>query len=225
MARDDSKPGGRLEQIKLVYGFTRERDPQILLWIVVPAVAIFGVLLALGFVFGHRIYLGIIGLIAALLWMTAIFGRRSMAAQYASVEGQPGAAAAVLSSLRGNWKVQPAVALNRNQDLVHRAVGRPGIVLVGEGAPSRVGQLIAQERKRVTRIAGDIPIYEVQVGGESGQVDIRKLQTHLGKLPRNLKPREVEAVDNRLRALGGPAMPIPKGPLPRGGRIPRGKMR
>lgn len=225
MARDDSKTGGRLEQIKLVYSFTRERDPQILLWIALPAVAIFAVLLALGFVFGHPIYLGIIGLIVALLWMTSIFGRRSMAAQYSSVEGQPGAAAAVLSSLRGNWKVQPAVGFNRNQDLVHRAVGRPGIVLVGEGAPSRVGQLITQERKRVTRIAGDIPIYEVQVGGEEGQVDLRKLQGHLGKLPRNLKPREVDAVDARLRALGGSAMPIPKGPMPRGGRIPRGKMR
>jgi hypothetical protein len=225
MARDDSKSGGRLEQIKLVYSFTRERDPQILLWIALPAIAIFAVLLALGFVFGHPIYLGVIGFIAALLWMTSIFGRRSMSAQYASVEGQPGAAAAVLSSLRGTWKVQPAVALNRNQDLVHRAVGRPGIVLVGEGAPSRVGPLIAQERKRVTRIAGDIPIYEVQVGAEEGQVDLRKLQAHLVKLPRNLKPREVDAVDNRLRALGGAAMPVPKGPLPRGGRIPRGKMR
>lgn len=225
MARDTSAPSGRLDQIRTVFAFTRERDPQLLLWMVAPAVAIFGVLLALGFVFGHAIYLGVIGLLVALMWVTSIFGRRSMAAQYSSVEGQPGAAAAVLSSLRGPWKVQPAVALNRNQDLVHRAIGRPGIVLVGEGAPSRVAQLIAQEKKRVTRVAGDIPLYDVQVGAEEGQVDLRKLQAHLGKLPRNLKAGQVNAVDNRLRALGGPAMPVPKGPMPRGGRMPRGKMR
>jgi len=113
----------------------------------------------------------------------------------------------------------------RGRDLVHRAIGRPGIVLVGEGAPPRVAQLIVQERRKVARVAADTPVYDVQVGDEDGQVPLRKLQAHLGKLPRNLKPAQVNAVDARLRALGGATVPIPKGPLPKSGRVPRGRLR
>lgn len=65
----------------------------------------------------------------------------------ASVEGQVAAAAAVLQSMRGNWVVTPAVAFNRNQDLVHRVIGRPGVVVVGEGVPGRTVGLMAQERR------------------------------------------------------------------------------
>ncbi len=209
----------------MVFTFTRERDPKLVPLMVGPGVGILAVLLALGLVFGHPIYLGIIGLLAAFMWVTTIFGRRSMAAQYASVEGQPGAAAAVLNSLRGQWVVEPGVAFNRNQDLVHRVVGRPGVVLVGEGSPSRVSQLLTQERKRVARVAADTPLYEVQVGNGEGQVPLRKVQAHFTKLPHNLKRAEIDAVAGRLKALGGPNVPLPKGPLPKGGRVPRGKMR
>jgi hypothetical protein len=132
--------------------------------------------------------------------------------------------------MRGAWRVQPAVAVTRNQDFVHRAVGRPGIVLVGEGASHRVSQLLVQEKRKVGRAAPDVPVYEVNVGDEASQVPIRRLQGHLNKLPRNLKPAAVRELDNRLRALGASQPPLPKGPIPgfRPGqtpRVPRGKQR
>lgn len=225
MSRDAEPAGGRLQQLRAVFEFTRQRDPKLLPIMVLPALLVLAAGIGVGFAIGHPVYLGILGFLAAVLWTVNVFGRRSMSAQYASVEGQPGAAAAVLNTLRGNWKVQPAVAFNKNQDLVHRVVGRPGIVLVGEGAKSRVEQLLAQERKRVARVAADTPVYDVQVGNEQGQVTLRKLQNHLMRLPRNLRSKDVDAVEVRLRALGGPAMPIPKGPIPRSGRMPRGKLR
>jgi hypothetical protein len=40
------------------------------------------------------------------------------------------------------------------------------------------------------------------------------------KLPRNLKKPVVSEVNNRMRALT-PAMPIPKGPMPRSQQRPR----
>ena len=40
-------------------------------------------------------------------------------------------------------------------DSVHRLIGRPGVVLIGEGAPHRVRPLIAQEKKKIARVAGD----------------------------------------------------------------------
>ena len=153
-----------------------------------------------------------------------LFGRRASRAAYSEIEGRPGAAGSVLNGLRGAWRVQLGVAFTRNQDLVHLAVGRPGVVLVGEGSPHRVTQLLLQEKRRYARAVPDIPVYEVSVGDASGQVPLRRLQGHITKLPRNIKPARVRELDNRLRALGG-GPPIPKGPMPQPGRIPKGMRR
>jgi hypothetical protein len=110
----------------------------------------------------------------------------------------------VLNALRRGWTVTPAVAVTRNQDVIHRAVGRPGVVLVGEGAPSRLTNLLAAERRRHARLVGDTPIYEVQAGDAEDQVRLRKLQRHVMK-----------------RALGSGTPPLPKGPLPRNIRMPK----
>jgi len=106
------------------------------------------------------------------------------------------------------------------QDVVHRAVGKPGVVLVGEGSPSRLPSLLAAEKKRVSRVAHDVPIYDFQVGDEEGQVPIRRLQRKLMRLPRNLKGPAVAELNYRLRAL--PAnLQAPKGPMPKTGRMPK----
>jgi len=157
----------------------------------------------------------------ALLAATFWFSRRAMKAAYTQIDGQPGAAAAVIQSMRGgNWLVTPAVAANKNQDLVNRVVGRPGVVLVSEGPSSRVVPLLANERKRTARWLPEVPIYEIQVGNDEGQVPLVKLQSALNKLPRNLRGGEVTEIRRRLDALGNAAtsMPIPKGPMPTSAR-------
>jgi hypothetical protein len=154
----------------------------------------------------------------------AIFGRRATGSLYASVEGKPGAAAAVLQGMRGDWVVTPAVGFTRNQDLVHRVIGRPGIVIVGEGSSATaIRQLIVDQKRRVGRVAPDTPVYDVVVGDGEGRVPIRRLQSHIMKLPRNLKKGEVSGVESRMKALGGTNVPLPKGPMPQ--RIPRGRAR
>jgi len=153
----------------------------------------------------------------ALLAATFWFSRRAMRAAYTQIDGQPGAAAAVIQSLRGgNWLVTPAVAANKNQDIVSRVVGKPGVILISEGPSSRVVHMLANERKRTARWLPEIPIYEIQVGNEEGQVPLIKLQKALNKLPRNLRGGEITEVRRRLDALGNAAssMPIPKGPVP-----------
>jgi len=128
----------------------------------------------------------------------------------------------VLQSLRGRWYVEERpVAVNRDQDVVFRVVGHPGVILVSEGPPHRVARMLAAEKKRVQRVALDVPIYDIQCGDAEGQVPLEKLQRHLMKLPRNLKKAAVYEVNNRMRALA-PTVPIPKGPLPKGVRLPRG---
>ena len=143
-----------------------------------------------------------------------LFGRYSQAAQFSAIEGQPGAAAAVLQNMRGNWTVTPGIAGNRNMDIVHRAVGRPGVILIGEGSPNRLASLLAAEKKRVARVAYEVPIYEFVIGDGEGQVPISKLQRKIMRLPRQLKPPAVSDVNHRLKALQ-PTLQAPKGPIPR----------
>lgn len=157
------------------------------------------------------------GLLAATYW----FSRRAMRAAYTQIDGQPGAAAAVIQSMRGsNWLVTPAVAVNKSQDIITRVVGKPGVVLVSEGPSSRVVPLLATERKRTARWLPEVPIYEIQVGNDEGQVPLMKLQKSLNKLPRNMRGGEVTEIRRRLDALGNAAssMPIPKGPVPTSAR-------
>lgn len=164
----------------------------------------------------------IIGVLCAVLAGLVVFGRRTQTAAIGSIEGRPGAAAAVLQTMRGPWIVQPAIAVTRKQDFVHRVVGRCGIVLVGEGSQARVASLLKQEARRAARSAGeDVPIHEVSVGNGAGQIPLGKLQAHMTRLPRKLKAREVGPLDTKLGALQSTDLPLPKGPMP---RVPR-KMR
>ena len=95
-------------------------------------------------------------------------------------------------------------------------LGRPGVILVAEGVPSRVRGLLAQEKKKVARIVGDTTIYDIIVGDEEGQIPLRKLSAHVMKLPRNLTGAELNALGRRMSAMGGNRMPVPGGPLPGG---------
>jgi len=212
----------RTAQIRAAYTMTRKVD-RMVGWVTLAAgLLVFAVVLTIGLLVGYPWYLGFMGLMLGLLAATIVFGRRAEKAAFSQVEGQPGAAAAALNMLRRGWTVTPAVAVTRNQDIVHRAVGRPGVVLVGEGAPSRVANLIATEKKKVARFVPDVPIYDFQAGNEEGQVPLRRLNRSLMRLPRNLKAHQVSEVNRRLKALGAMSLPIPKGPMPRGMRMPRG---
>lgn len=225
MARKDtSETPGRLKQIALTYQMTKRVDSKVGLVVAAVGVVTFGVLLAIGFVIGHPIYLGILGFLLAFLAMAIIFGRRAERAAFGQMEGQPGAAAAVLENIGRGWSVTPAVAMNRNQDIIHRAVGKAGIVLVAEGNPNRLKSLLASEKKKMARIVADVPVHDVIVGNGEGQVPLKKLRTTLMKLPRVLPGHQVTTVNDRLRAMGDlmSNMPLPKGPMPKGMRMPRG---
>jgi hypothetical protein len=223
-AQDAGAPAkqGRVAQIRSAYTMTRKVDPMVGWVTLAAALLVFAVVLAVGFLIGHPGYLGIMGALAGFLVATIVFGKRAEKAAFSQVDGQPGAAAAALNMLRRGWSVTPAVAVTRNQDIVHRAVGRPGVVLIGEGVPSRVQALLVTEKKKVARYVPDVPVYDLQAGNGDGQVPLRKLNNHLMKLPRNLTTGQVSEVNRRLKALGTMNLPIPKGPMPKGMRMPRG---
>ena len=214
----------KLGQIRMAFAMTRKADAKMLPLVITAFVVTFAVVLLVGVLVGHPVYLGVIGFLLALVVTAAVFGRRVQRTAFGQVEGQLGAAGAVLGNMRGNWRVTPMVAFNKEQDMVHRVVGRPGIVLVAEGSPNRVRGLIGAQKRQLARFVGDTPVYDVVVGDGEGQIALKNLERHFAKLPRNIKPAQVNDLDRKLKAMqANSALPIPKGPMPT--RVPRGKVR
>ena len=216
-----TKKPGRLAQLRETYRMAKRSDPKIG-WISIGSgLLVWAALIGLGFVVASPWITGFVGFSVGLLVAAFLFGRRAERAAYGQIEGQPGAAAAVLNSLRRGWTVTPAIAVTRQQDVVHRAVGRCGIVLVGEGVPSRVANLLANEKRRHSRVAPDAPVYDVIVGDAENQVALRALTKHLTKLPRSIRPSDVTDINFRIKALGNTPVPMPKGPMPKTTRMPK----
>lgn len=212
---------GRLKQIRMVAQVLRQADPKALPIVFASAIAAMVVVILIGWIVGQLWFFIPLGVMAGLAVGMIVFGQLAQRAQYKVIAGQPGAAAAILKNMRGNWTVTEAVSGNRNLDMVHRAVGRPGVVLVSEGPRNRVGPLLGAEKKRLSRAAQQVPIYDVQVGDDDGQIPVDKLQRHLMKLPRNLNKGQVSELNDRLQALPR-SMQMPKGPIPKGAKMPKG---
>jgi hypothetical protein len=214
-----------MRQIGQAYKLASRTDKRLGLYTFGSAGLVMVIAVAGGVLAGPLWFWILMGLPLALLVGTIIFTRRAEAAVYQQIEGQPGAAASALQTLRRGWFVEPAIAVNRQQDVVHRVIGKPGIILVGEGTSGgRVKNLLGQEHKRHARIAGDVPIHEIVAGTGEGQVTLRKLGRTVQKLPKAISPAEMTEVRNRLRAMpsGANQLPIPKGPLPKNVKLPKG---
>jgi Domain of unknown function (DUF4191) len=224
----DGKPG-RIKQIAQSYQMTKARDPRIGLVLlgtfVLAALAGFALMLL---VFQGSIVVPIVfGVLVGTLVTMIVFGRRAQRSALAQIEGQPGAAAAALGMLRRGWKTDPAIGFTKQQDVVHRLVGPPGIVLIGEGNPNRLKPLMASERRKHERVVSETAITELIVGDGPGEVPLRKLVRHVSKLPKDLKPAAMTDVLARLKALDANRsnVPLPKGPIPTSMKGARQNMR
>jgi len=210
----------RFQTFRDAYSVTKSVKP----WIGAGIVGVFAITwaigISIGLVIGHPIYFGFVALPVAVLAAMFFFTRIASSAAYVSIEGQIGAGASVLMAIRKGWTTTPAVAVTKNQDMVHRSVGRAGIVLTGEGTQA-VRAMLQDERKKAERFAPGVPVTEVYVGDGAGQVSLRKLQKHLAKLPKKLSAHQMREVRARFKAIGGMSMPIPKGPMPKGIRVPK----
>ena len=188
------KRRAQFSQIWEAFKITRRADRKLIPYLIPTFLGISAVILGLSYLITGRFLILIpIALVTGVLGATFVFSRRAQTAMYSRAEGQPGASLYVLQNLRGDWPLTEAVAATTQLDAVHRLVGRPGVVLVGEGAPHRVKGLLAQEKRRMSRVIGDTPIYDIIVGNDAGQVSLRKLNSHLVKLPRNLSQEQVDA--------------------------------
>jgi hypothetical protein len=213
----------RIKQIGMVFSFTAKRDrlfiPLVLVGVIVP-LAVTIVLSVLGFGWS---WLGV-GVLGALLAVMIILNLRSNKAMMAEMAGQPGAAASLIENMRGDWRVTPAVQYTGQFDMVHLVVGRPGVILIGEGNPQKVRQLLGQEKRRLAKVIGSADMRDFIVGDDEGLVPLKNLRNTLMKLPRTVNGKEVNALDKRLKALSARPQ-MPKGQIPKNMRPPKGAFR
>jgi hypothetical protein len=219
----------RIGQIRQVYKLTKDGDPKLPL--ILLGAFLFGALVGTALMIlippDFLVLDVIIGLMFGLLATTFIFGRRATKSQVKQIEGKPGAALAVLRVLKRKWRTDQMVASNKQQDVVHRLVGPPGIVLLGEGDPQRVRQLLTAENRRHARVVSDVPIHEIVVGHGPDDVPLGKLARRVTKMKRQITPAQMTDVVARLKAIDAsrPAVPMPKGPVPTSMKGFRGQMR
>jgi len=225
------KRPGFFSQIKTLYTFTQKEYrwlPFLLAGIVLVGIAL-GVLI--GFLIPPLaawsvILWGVTGLLAGILASMITMTRLSTTAMYKKIDGMPGATGHVLSSSLGrNWQASEApIGVNpRTQEAVYRAIGRGGVVLIGEGNRSRLTRLVGEERSRVTRVAAGVPVTVLYVGHGDDEVPIAKLASTIKALPKKVDRSTMAAVIKRVSSVsqGLSSLPIPKGVDPTKMRSPR----
>ncbi|WP_182111380.1 MULTISPECIES: DUF4191 domain-containing protein [unclassified Actinotalea] len=214
-------------QVWQAYTMTRQADPAVTWWVLGAFAAVVAIAVVLGQVTGHPIYALVVGVPFAVLAGMFILARRAEKAAYRRLEGQPGASLSALRTIRRGWDFpeEPAAVDPRTQDLVFRGIGRAGVVLVGEGPGGRQSKLLEAEKRKITRILPNVPVILIQSGNGEGQVPLPKLAKTVQKLKGTLTKQEVAEITKRLRALGGPRLPVPKGIDPYRARPDRKGMR
>lgn len=168
-------------------------------------------------------FLGLLFGATVAMTLLSFLVRRAM---YAQIDGTVGSVYAVLSQIRSGWIIpEQPLTVTREQDIVWRIIGRPGVVLISEGPSSRVQPLMSAERKKVHRVAKNVPVHVLQVGHGEGQIELAKLQSRIRSLKKVLTKEEVPQVSARLAALQSSQPPIPKGIDPMRARPNRRAMR
>lgn len=218
------RPGFRetFKRLPLVFKFTAKRDK----WFVPLTIAavVIAVAITVALWFAVRWFAIPFGLMLVPLAMLIVLNLRANRVFMMEAEGQPGAAASIVENMRGDFRVTPALAATTQMDFVHLVVCRAGVVLLGEGNPNRVRALIGQERKRLQKVIGSADLRDYIIGNAEGQLPLRKLRSTLLKLPRTLGPKEVAAIDKRIKALAARPQ-LPKGAIPKNLRPPKGAFR
>jgi hypothetical protein len=220
-APEPEKRPGFFSQIKSLFRFTREAYPW-LPWVQI-AILIAGILI--GLIVGYLIpplqwwtllLWGITGLMAGVLGAMFLMTRMSTSAMYTKIDGMPGATGHVIStSLGRRWQASDTpVGINpKTQEAVYRAVGRGGIVVIGEGARGRLTRLINEERSKAQRVANGVPVTVLYVGHGEDEVTIADLAKTIKKIPKAIDKATMAAVIRRIESVSQSlsSLPIPKG--------------
>lgn len=235
--KDPNSPG-RIAQFRQVWKMTRKHDPSAMWWMLLAALAVLLVALIVGLWLDLVVYFLILGIPLAVLAATFVLARRAEQAAFGQIEGQPGASAAVLGTLRRGWfyDQEPVAAETggkvrgmrdlANAAMIFRAVGRPGVVLLAEGPKAAAKRLSESERRKVARIVGnEVPVHVLRTGNDEGEVPLSRIIKTMKKMDKKITKEEAIVVHKRLKAIGTSKPPLPAGVDPRKARMDRRSLR
>lgn len=229
------KKAGRIAQIRQGYTAIRSLDPNVGWWMLAAALGtLLAVMLIGGLWLGRPFFAVLFAVPLMMIAAMIVLNVRANKAMYGAIEGKTGAAGQALTTIRRGWYISPepiaADVQNRQMDLsgaavVFRALGRPGVVLVGEGPKPRVTKLLEAERKKVARVAPGVPVHFIVIGDGEGDVPVRKLVRKMQRLKPVLTKEETAVVNKRLKSLPGIRDGLPAGVDPTKVRMSRKALR
>lgn len=222
-----NKKPGVIAQLRQVFTMTKAYDPSIVWWMLLGFLGPVLVGLIVGLLTNNWITWLIVGITVGILLAVIILNRKGERAAFAQIDGRTGASGAALGTLRRGWIVEeePVAIAPRTQDMVFRAVGRPGVVLVSEGPIGRVKTLAQKQRQFINRVVPNVPVHLIYVGKGQGQTELHQVTKVIKKYDKALTKHEVQAVNQRLTSIPGKSLPIPKGVDPYRMRPDRKAMR
>lgn len=224
--RNSSDPSdmGRFRQIVVAYRRTYEYDKALPFLLIGCFLLPIAVAIGVSYVWHNPLYLIFLGVMVGVLLAMMMLVRRSKAATFKRYAGQAGSAEVALSMLGKKWVTAAAITANKHRDSVHRALGPGGLILVGEGDPGRVKQLLTSEARKHEKVAYGVEVTTIMMGNGSGQVPLEKLTNTIRKRRKVLESSQITEVKSRLKALDAvrPQTSTPKGPVPTNPRQMRG---
>ncbi|MFC4334425.1 DUF4191 domain-containing protein [Salininema proteolyticum] len=213
----------RLKTIGMAIKFTAKRDKMFLPLEITAILLPFVIVALLVILLSWSPLWFVSSLFVALLAGLIVLNLRTQKVINSEAVDRPGAAYALIENMRG-WHVKPGIAALSQTQFVHRAVGKPGVVLIGEGG-GKVRKLLGQEKKKLSRVVGSTPVYTILVGeGENDDASVKDLRKVIRKLPPNIDSKEATQIAQRLEALGM-GMAMPKGPVPTSANAAKGARR
>lgn len=233
--RDPNKPEGFFSRLRSVHKFTRE----VYTWLPWMQIAFLVLGVGLGLIAAYLlaeertqpaiwalILWGFTGLLVGMLAALILMTRLSMRVMYQKLDGMPGAVGHIISTGLGRkWQASdlPVGVNPKTQEAVYRAIGRGGIVVIGEGARGRLTRLIKEESAKAQRVANGVPLNVFYVGHGEDDIPLDKLTKTIKKLPKAINKATMAAVVKRMASVSQSlaSLPIPKGIDPTKVRAPR----
>lgn len=222
-----AKEPGRVRQILDVLVLVIKRDRLAIIWLVLGTLGpiaggiVFAILATGGEPISFVVSI-ILGVLTGVLGFLIVLGQLTQRLMYTNLQGQVGAVSALIKNqLRRSWRGNDMpIRMNKNQDIVYRVVGTPGVVLVSEGVRSRIAPLVEDARKEVQRIVPGVPVHLLHVGPDG--MTLKEFFPALYKLKGRVRKPEIMVVSNRLNSIAKtPASMMPKGIDPTKMRAPR----
>lgn len=199
---DDPRDWGQTRQVRESFKLVRKHNPRFVPMAIAAVAVPVVVAIILCLIVGYWAFLIPLGILVGIALALVLFNRELKKSVFEQAHGQVGSTGVALQMLPKGWShSQMPVAMNREQDVILRAVGPAGIVLVGEGDQRRLRPMMNTEVKRHSAVQHQVVVTPIFMGDGDNQVPLNRLSDHIRKLPKKYESAQVTDLERRVAAL------------------------